>query len=216
VQAAVGAGATLRTVYLTADDAVGRSLAATAGAEVVVVDEATLRRISTTETPQSPVATVVVPAGTVAAGGRVVVAWALSDPGNCGTLIRLAAGFGFGYLSGPESADPWSPKVLRSAAGAHFTTSLGAVSNLDEVRAGGRRLYATVVRGGAPPGPLENDVAVLIGNEALGLPAEVVAGCDATITIPMTGAVESLNAATAAAIVLYAGAAGPGTNLSRP
>jgi tRNA G18 (ribose-2'-O)-methylase SpoU len=44
----------------------------------------------------------------------------------------------------------------------------------------------------------------------------VVAGCDTTITIPMTGAVESLNAATAAAIVLYAGAAGPGTNLSRP
>lgn len=216
VEAAIGAGAAIRTIFAAADDVAGRSLAATAGVELVVVDEATLRRISTTETPQSPVAVIVIPDATVVAGSRVVVAWGVGDPGNCGTLIRLAAAFGFGYLAGPHSADTWSPKVLRAAAGAHFATPLGSADSLVEVRAGGRRLYATVARGGEPPGPLAANAAVLIGSEAHGLPPEVVAACDAAITIPTTGAVESLNAAAAAAIVLYSGGGVPGTTLSRP
>lgn len=216
VEAAIGAGAALRTIFATSDDVAAPSLAAAAAVELLVVGADTLRRISTTETPQSPVAVVAIPDSTVVPGSRVVVAWGVGDPGNCGTLIRLAAAFGFGYLAGPESADPWSPKVLRAAAGAHFATPLGMADRLPEVRVGGRRLYATVARGGEPPGPLAENAAVLIGNEAHGLPPDVVAGCDTTITVPTTGAVESLNAATAAAIILHAGGGMRGTNLSRP
>ncbi len=216
VGAAVAGGVAVRRVFALAGDEPGRRLAADCRAELLLVDERTLGRLSTTETPQSPVAVVVIPAGTVAPGGRVVVAWGVSDPGNCGTLIRLGAAFGYGYLAGPGSADTWSPKVLRAATGAHFATPVGIVSRLEELRAGGRVLLATVARGGSIPGPLPVDAAVLVGSEAHGLPDDVVAECDRVITIPTTGAVESLNAATAAAIVLHAGAMTPGTNLSRP
>lgn len=216
VAAAVAAGATLRRVFALAEDAAGRGLATDCGAELFVVDEATLGRLATTKTPQSPVAVLAIPEGGVEPGGRVVVAWGVSDPGNCGTLIRLGAAFGYGYLAGPGSADIWSPKVLRAASGAHFATPVGAVSRLEEARAGGRVLVATVVSGGEAPGPLPPEAAVVVGSEAHGLPEDVVAACDRTITIPTTGAVESLNAATAAAIVLHAGAMTPGTNLSRP
>lgn len=220
VEAAVAAGVPLRRVFIGPGDAEGPMLAAAAGAEQIAVDEATLRRLGTTEAPQSPIA-VIANAGTPPApGGRVLVAWGVSDPGNCGTLIRVAAAFGYGYLSGPDSADPWSPKVLRSAAGAHFAVPLGHVSSLGEARSGGREVIATVARGGGAPGPLGPSCAVLVGNEARGLPDDVVAAADRRITIPTTGAVESLNAAVAGAIIAFLGAAGgpvPGTsNLSPP
>ncbi len=214
--AAVAAGVNLGSVFVAVGDAVGRDLAAAGHGDLVVVDEATLRRLGTTETPQSPVAVISVPPPADVAGGRVIVAWGVSDPGNGGTLIRVAAAFGYGFLAGPGCVEPWSPKVLRSAAGAHFSVALGRVDTIDEARAGGRLLVATVARGGVVPGPLPPAAAIVVGNEAHGLPAEVVAAADLVVTIPNTGAVESLNAAVAGAIVAYLGAAGPATNLAVP
>lgn len=216
VAAAVAAGVALGTVFVVADDAAGRDLAVRGRGDAVVVDEATLRRLGTTETPQSPVAVISVPPPAVSVGGRVIVAWGVADPGNCGTLIRIAAAFGYGFLAGPQCAEPWSPKVLRSAAGAHFALSVGRIAAVDEARAGGRILVATVVRGGAAPGPLPDAAAILVGNEAHGLPDDVVAAADRWVTIPTNGRVESLNAAVAGAIVAYLGATGPGTNLPLP
>ena len=123
---------------------------------------------------------------------------------NVGTLIRCAAAFGLGFAAGPETADPWAPKVLRAAAGGHFRTGVARVGGLAELRTGGRRLAATVARGGMPPAALAaGSVAVLVGDEARGLPAGVVAACDFSLTIPMPGGAESLNAAVAGAIVAY-------------
>ena len=138
----------------------------------------------------------------------MIVAWGVSDPGNCGTLIRIAAAFGYGYLSGPESADVWAPKVLRSAAGAHFSIAIGVAETLDQVRNGGRSVVASVARGGSTPGPLPAAVAVLVGSEAHGLPESVVEASDERVTIPTTGGVESLNAAMAGAILAFLGATG--------
>lgn len=77
-------------------------------------------------------------------------------------------------------------------------------------------VVATVARGGVVPGPLPEDVAILVGNEARGLPEDVVAAADLRVTIPTSGLVESLNAAVAGAIVAFLGAASLGTNLSNP
>ncbi len=208
IAAALAAGLRPIRVFLSADDLTGRRLVEGVGCEVRVVEPKTLERLGTTDTPQSPIAVVSIPDNPPGPGGRVIVAWGVSDPGNCGTLIRISAAFGYGYLAGPESADSWSPKVLRSAAGAHFSVATGVVDTIDAVRDGGRSVVATVVQGGAVPGPLPASAAVLVGSEAHGLPESVVAAADQRVTIPTTGAVESLNAAMAGAIVAYLGAVG--------
>lgn len=214
VAAAVAARFPLTRIFVTPGDGEGRELARRSGAEMLVVDDRTLGRLGTTEQPQSPIAVIAVPRTVPPPGGRVIVAWGVGDPGNCGTLIRIAAAFGYGYLSGPESAEPWSPKVLRSAAGAHFSVPVGEITTIEEAAAGGRVLVATVARDGDLPGPLPSDAAILVGNEARGLPEGIVGRAYRRITIPTTGRVESLNAAVAGAIVAYLGATGPGTNLS--
>lgn len=200
---ALAHGVTVRSIFGRGDDDRGRALAAEAGIEYLAVSPGVLEKIATTDTPQSPVAVIAIPEGSVVSGGRVLLAWGVGDPGNCGTLIRTAAAFGYGYLAGPGAADTWSPKVLRAAAGGHFRTGVSEASDLHAARTGGRTLVATVASGGEPPGPLPADVAILVGSEPHGLPPEVVEAADIRVTIPMTPGAESLNAAVAGAIVAY-------------
>lgn len=209
VAAAVEAGVPLVRVFAAAGDHDGIALADSAGVPVVVVAADVVAVLGTTEQPQSPIAVMPIPGPAVPPGGRVLVAWGVSDPGNCGTLIRSAAAFGYGYLSGPGTADTWSPKVLRAGAGAHFATGHGTADDLAAVRSGGRTIVATVARDGHPPGRLPPDAAVLVGSEAHGLPDDLVAMADDLITIPTAAGVESLNAGVAGAIVAYLGVFGP-------
>lgn len=200
----MAAGLRVERVFALAGDEDSVVTARRAGADLVVVDERGLRRLATTGHPQSPVAVAVIPEAAGLPAGDLLVAWGVADPGNVGTLIRCAAAFGLGFAAGPGTADPWSPKVLRAGAGGHFRAGAARVDGLEPLQAGGRRLVASVVRGGAapaalPPGPL----AVLVGDEARGLPPEVVAACEAAVTIPMPGGAESLNAAVAGAILAY-------------
>ena len=173
-------------------------------APIRVVSEGVMSRLAGTVTPRGPIAVIEIPEPEIDETRPALVAWEISDPGNCGTLLRSAAAFGLGYVSGPRSADPWAPKVLRSAAGAHFRTPVGAVDGLEGLA--GRHLVATVVAGGTAPGSLPEDAAILVGSEPRGLPDEVVAACDRLVTIPMPGETESLNAAVAGAVVAYLGA----------
>lgn len=181
-----------------------RVLALEAGAVYRQVTETVLRRIAGTETPRGPIAVIEIPEPVVAADRRLLVAWGVSDPGNCGTLLRTAAAFGYGYVAGPACADSWSPKVLRSAAGGHFRTTVGEISSLGDL--GRRQLIGTVPAGGEPAGRVASDAAIILGNEAHGLPSEVLEGCSRLVSIPMPGGTESLNAAVAGAIVAYLGA----------
>jgi len=201
---ALAGGVRVERVFVLAEDAPSADAARACGAELVVVDERGLRRLSSTEHPQSPVAVMVVPPSAVPAAGHLLVAWGVGDPGNVGTLIRCAAAFGLGFAAGPETADPWSPKVLRAAAGGHFRAGAPRVKSLAELRSGGRQLVATVARGGVLPAGLPaGPLALLVGDEARGLPTEVVRACDLSVTIPMPGGTESLNAGMAGAIIAY-------------
>jgi TrmH family RNA methyltransferase len=205
LEEAVKAGAAVRTVFVVADDAVGQDAVRSIGLEPVVVDERALRRLAGTETPRGPIAVVGVPAEGKLESANVLVSWAVSDPGNVGTMIRVAAAFDwdFGYTEG--TADPWSPKVLRAGAGTQFSVGITKLNGIADLRSSGYSPVATVVGGGEPPEGLgKGRWAVLIGEEASGLPSDVVAACDREITIAMPGGAESLNAAVAAGIVTYA------------
>lgn len=192
---ATAAGAEIVTVFST-----DPSPEETGGAEWVVVTPEVLARLSDTVTPQGPVAVMQVPeSGPVR---RDHLAVEVSDPGNAGTLIRTAAAFGLDVVFADDAVDPWSPKVLRAAAGGHFHTTIGSAPS-------GCGRIATVAHGGLPihelPLVLDPDRiwAILIGSEAHGLDPDAVADADVRVTIRMPGGVESLNAAVAGAIMVY-------------
>jgi RNA methyltransferase, TrmH family len=206
VAEAFASGADVAELFGTSDE--HRSLAETHGVTYRAVSDHVLSRVADTKTPRGPVAVLQIPPSLVPPTGRLLVAWGIADPGNCGTLVRTAAAFGYGYVSGPGSADPWSTKTLRSAAGGHFRTSVGQIDSLGELT--NRQLIGTIVEGGEPAGPIDPNTAIVIGSEAHGLPADVLDGCDRLVSLPMPGGTESLNAAVAGAIVAYLGAIGSG------
>ena len=128
-----------------------------------------------------------------------VALWRVVDPGNVGAVIRTAGAFGASVALSAGCADPTSPRALRASAGAIFRVPL---VGWDETP--GRRV-ALIAHGGKPlaHAALDEPLTFVLGAEREGLPGEVVAGCDAVATIPVTDAVDSLNVAAAAAIALY-------------
>lgn len=125
--------------------------------------------------------------------------WQVGDPGNVGTLLRAADGFGAFVALSPGCADPTGPKALRASAGAVFYVP---TCPFDE--APGRRV-ALVAHGGEPLAAVElgPGTTFVLGAEREGLPDEVLAGCEARATIPLAGTAESLNVAMAGTIALY-------------
>lgn len=199
---AVGSGSVIHAVFARADD---RETLRQAPQGVTVVGEAALARLAGTESPRGPVAVLEIPPPAPPPSGRHVLAlWEVADPANVGTIIRSAAGFRLAVVTGPGTADPWSPKVLRGGAGGHFHTTISAVETVAGLITSGRRLAAAVPRGGRPPAELGAGLWVLVvGSEARGLPREVVEAADALVTVPSPGGIESLNTAVAASICAY-------------
>lgn len=203
---AIKHGAALRVVFVRNDDETSDALASAAGLETVRVTPAVMDRLASTQHPRGPVAVFYVPRSPTAARS-LLVAWGVGDPGNVGTMIRSAAAFGLGFLAGPATADPWAPKVLRSGAGAHFHTGVERHPDVtvEGLRSRGFTVVASLVAGGRPPAVLRDPRrwAVLIGEEAAGLPPAVVEQSDLRVTIPMPGGIQSLNAAVAASLLAY-------------
>lgn len=170
-----------------------------------------LRELADTETPQGILCAVEAPRWTLGdalAGERpVLVLDRLQDPGNLGTLARSAEAAGAsGMLLTPGCVDPGNPKALRASAGSLLR--LPVVTCPDPVgaaRAAGRAVAATSGRAGVPyaGADLSTPFALLIGQEGSGIAPELERAADLTLTIPMEGAAESLNAATAAAVILF-------------
>lgn len=175
----------------------------------IPVDQRALERLAGTRSPRGPVAVVEIPTESLDPGRNLLVAVGVSDPGNVGTMIRTAASFGWGFAYTPGSADPWSPKTIRAGAGGQFQTpvsSIGSVSELSDWTT-----VATVVRGGGRLDEItRRPVALLVGEESQGLPGAVVDSADFKATIVTAGPTESLNAAVAAAIAVYALTTGSG------
>ena len=170
--------------------------------------------VSDTNSPQGALALAirtVTPIEVLAEGdGTILVLVDISDPGNAGTLVRAAEASGCaGVVFAGSSTDPYGPKAVRAAAGSIVRIPIAEQTDcsaaLEELRSAGRRLVATVVDGGSAPeaADLTGSIAVLIGSEAHGLSAAIVAECSHSITIPMQSTVESINAAVAGAVVLF-------------
>ena len=134
----------------------------------------------------------------------------LQDPGNIGTILRTAeaAGVSGVFLSG-KCADPFQPKVIRATMGSVFRVPFCVEQDLCSTAAWLRekqiRLYAAALEGSESffCNSYTEACAFLIGNEGSGLSPALVKSADQCVRIPMSGRVESLNAAVAAAVFLY-------------
>ncbi len=140
----------------------------------------------------------------------VVILAGVQDPGNVGTAIRSAEAFGAtGAVACRGTAHPLAPKALRASAGSAFRLPLIAGVELRAclARLGDAhvRVYAASLSGELSPeeADLRNPAALLIGNEAAGLPDEIASAAYARLRIPLAAGVESLNAAVAASVLLY-------------
>ncbi len=201
----MAAGFRPEVVFALANDTESARLAEAHDIELAVVDDRALARLADTKSPRGPVAVLATPDTQVLSTGRsALVSWGVRDPGNVGSMIRTAAAFGWDFAYSPGTADPWSPKVLRSASGGHFKTGIAEVEGVSELASAGLTLVATLVRGGVDPVDVPSGrLAVLIGEEASGLPEDVVEAARIRVTIPMPGHSESLNAAVAAGILVH-------------
>jgi len=139
-----------------------------------------------------------------------IVAQALRDPGNIGTILRTGdtAGAG-GLILIDESADPFSVEAVRASMGALFTQDI-ATARWPEftswLRSGEGQLVGTSLKATLDylDAEYRQPCFLLIGNEQQGLPADYEAECDLRVKIPMAGRADSLNAAMATAVMAFA------------
>lgn len=138
-----------------------------------------------------------------------LVAQALRDPGNLGTMLRTGDAVGAGGLILiDDCADPFSVEAVRASMGAVFTQRI-AQARWDEflpwLRGGSGQLVAASLRDAVPyrTAPYASPCFLLVGNESRGLPEDYEAACDLRVTLPMKGRADSLNAAVAAAVLAY-------------
>jgi TrmH family RNA methyltransferase len=140
----------------------------------------------------------------------VVLAVDMQDPGNVGAMIRSAeAGGATGVVVAGRSADPWSWKALRAAMGSTLRVPVMTIpeapSAVESIRAAHATAVACVVRNAKcmHDVDLRQPVVLIIGGEGAGLPDRLVAAADDRVSIPMSGQVNSLNAAVASALLVY-------------
>jgi len=182
--------------------------------ETVVIPDAVFTTVVATENPQGVAALVKLKEcsldGVLAQPNPLIlVAVGLQDPGNLGAILRSAEAFGVhAVLLAEGSVSPYNAKVVRASAGSLFRCCLAQenlASALPLLRHHGLRLVATSARKGRPlhKAQLAGPLALFIGNEGTGLSSETLAKLDEAVMVPHSPAVESLNAAVAASIVLY-------------
>lgn len=196
--------------------------AADAGVEVQLVSGEVMSELAQTVTPQGLLAVcdfVDVPLERVAAARPALVALLANvrDPGNAGTVLRAADAAGAdAVIFADASVDVYNGKCVRASAGSLFhlpvVAGAGVADATRQLRAAGLRILAADGRGAATlddPGTraaLAGPAAWLFGNEAWGLPEELLALADDSVAVPIYGRAESLNLAAAAAVCLYASA----------
>lgn len=215
VTAALRRGAVIE-VFAT-EAALSRFGALLADAPVAVVSDRAAKALSDTVTPVGMVAVCELPGVALdevlaARPQLVAVAVGVAEPGNAGTLIRIADAMGADavVLTG-HAVDPYNGKCLRASAGSVFTVPVveepDAVAAMAALQRAGLQTCATTVDGETvlddADALLAEPTAWLFGPEAHGLPTEVAARATHRIRIPMGGGAESLNVAAAAAICLY-------------
>ena len=185
-----------------------------AGGEVIETEPDILAKITGKDNPQA-VAGVFAEFDTSLAAldrsraGIWLVAQALRDPGNLGTMLRTGDAVGAGGLILlDDCADPFSVEAVRASMGAIFTQQVAQARWEDFIawlRAGPGQLVAASLRDAEPyrGAPYAAPCFVLVGNESRGLPEAYEDACDLRVTMPMKGRADSLNAAVAGAVLAY-------------
>lgn len=173
------------------------------------------KHISQTQTAQGVYCICAMPESTppdMRAGGSFLLLDRLQDPGNMGSIIRTAEAFGTHcIILSQDCVDIWSPKVLRSTMGSCFRQQIWITDNLPqtakELAENGVTVYGAALDPQAvTPAELSkgsSGIAIVIGNEGNGISPQVLECCSHCLYIPMTAEIESLNAATAAAVLLW-------------
>jgi TrmH family RNA methyltransferase len=181
------------------------------------VTESQFRYISCSQTPQGVLAVVRLPAEIYAdrlpadTGDKILLLEDVQDPGNTGALIRTAAAFGFsGVILTENGADPLSPKVAQSTAGAVLSVWLRRMKDyltpVQELKKRGYTLVAADLKGNAGPELLHGvrKLLLALGNEAAGLSNALLDMSDHRLRIPtLPEKAESLNVAACGAILMY-------------
>lgn len=172
----------------------------------VVAGERAIAKASAASTPSGYLAVFPLPKPPpldAAAGGLVLAG--VADPGNLGTLLRTAAAFAIRQVVCAGGADPFGTKAVQSTAGAIAALQLHRCADPTPLF-GGAPLCALVPRGGSAPEACPGGPRwLVVGGEADGIPAAWMEACTQRLTLPMPGAaVESLNAAVAGAVAMYA------------
>ncbi len=222
---------------IVADDSVGRhgdllTAASEAGISIAVAPTRAITELSGTVTPQGLVAVcqmVDMPTDKALAGTPrlVVLCDQIRDPGNLGTVIRCADGFGANaVLVSRDSVDVYNPKTVRASVGSLFHLPLAVEVSLAEAvgrgRDSGLQVFGTdaaapcTINDLARSGELARPTLWVMGNEAWGLQPDDAALLDRLIALPIYGRAESLNLSTAAAVFLYASATAQNADLSEP
>jgi TrmH family RNA methyltransferase len=190
------------------------SAVAAAGGEIIEMSEDLLVKVTGKDNPQA-VCGVFAEWGTSLtaidrhAAPIWLVAQALRDPGNLGTMLRTGDAIGAGGLILlDDCADPFSAEAVRASMGAIFTQAV-VQARWEEfmgwLRQGTGQLVAASLRDAQPyrDAPYTAPCFILVGNESRGLPEEYEMACDLHVTMPMLGRADSLNAAVAGAVLGY-------------
>ena len=173
--------------------------------EVYEVSDSVLAKLSGESSKSKLIA--VVKKREVARPDKLLLLDGIQDPGNVGTMIRTAFAFGFGVICGNGTANPYLPKVARSTAGAvcrAYIERTDLTAYIPELKNDGFLICGSALDEKARS--VEHSdckTALVIGCEGRGMSSEVAALCDRTYYIPISN-VESLNAAVAAGILMFA------------
>jgi len=172
---------------------------------ITIVSHEVMQKISYSSTCSGYFGVFAIPEAPTKKIGSGLVLLDVSDPGNVGTLIRTATALNKKTIILINSVDPWSPKVIQSSAGTiaaieiYIYTWQELIEQINDIT-----LCALVAKGGKKiESSAKKNTLLVVGNEAHGLPADIIDQCQVKITLPMPGKTESLNAAIAGSIALY-------------
>ncbi|HEY9260105.1 MAG TPA: RNA methyltransferase [Chitinophaga sp.] len=208
VQELLQAGMPVKGVFATADwlEQHTALLDRLPAGAVVEVDATVLKQLSSLTTPNRAMALLDMPAAVnplPAAGTAALALEAIQDPGNMGTLIRIADWFGIPQIiCSPDCVDVYNPKTIQATMGSIIRVRIAEYDIKALLQQTSLSSYAATLQGkNIAEFPAMKEGIILIGNEGRGLTEEVIALATHRITIPRLGGAESLNAAVAAGII---------------
>ncbi|HEY3125134.1 MAG TPA: RNA methyltransferase [Thermoanaerobaculia bacterium] len=215
---AVAAGLPLEHVFHDASVRPGR-LSALTSARPRIVSRAVLERLADSKTPQHLLAVArrrdLPVAEILGRPGPAVFVFGIQDPGNLGAIVRVGEAAGCaGIVAAPGTADFFHPRAVRASAGSVLRIPVSGRVSFEpfaaDAKEAGRTVCGAVASGGENPfgSPLPASSILVIGSEGTGLPAGAYRYLDRRYTIPMRPPVDSLNAAVAAALLLYSAVLG--------